>query len=127
MKRAIVVLLAVAATLPLGVVAKYALFDFGLKQKWSQCDGPGTYNLDVVWTPVPGAREFVVASGNQCRLYGRVCGTKGGCGTYTCPEKGVCEMHLTGCLQGRGGAFVRVADPAGRYQNVTTAAPRRCN
>jgi hypothetical protein len=119
--------LVASATIPLSAAAKYTLFDFGLKQKWSQCDGPGTYNLDLVWAPVAGALEFVVASGNQCRLNGRVCGTRAGCGTHVCPAKGVCEMHLTGCQQGRGGAFVRIADPAGRYQNLTTAAPRRCN
>lgn len=121
-----VAVLIIAGAFSIVAFAKYAKYDFGLNQKWSQCDGQATYNVILVWTPVAGAYDFAVASGNACKLRGQVCGTGAKCGTHTCPKTGVCEMGLSGCQQGRGAPWVRIADNAGRYQQVATEAPRAC-
>jgi len=125
-KWARIAVLVIAGAFSILAAAKYAKYNFGLNQKWSQCDGVATYKVILVWTPVAGATDFAVASGNQCMLRGKVCGTSAGCGTYTCPKTGVCEMELAGCKQGRGAPWVRIADTAGRYQQVATEGPRPC-
>ena len=125
-KWARIAVLVIAGAFSIVAVAKYAKHDFGLNQKLSQCDGLATYNVILTWTPVAGALDFVVASGNACQLRGKPCGTGGHCGTYTCPKTGICEMGLTACQQGRGAPWVRIADNAGRYQQVATEAPRPC-
>lgn len=125
-KWASIAVLVIAGAFSIVAVAKAVKYNFGLNQKWSQCDGVGTYNVILTWTPVAGAPDFVVASGNQCMLRGKVCGTGAGCGTHTCPKTGICEMELTACKQGRGAPWVRIADNAARYQQVATEGPRPC-
>lgn len=101
------------------------LYDFGLTQKWSECAGPGRYNVRMTFTPVAGVTTYGVNSGNKCQLRGAVCGiSSGGC-TTSCAGPGPCELVLAQCQQGRGGSWAGVSAP-GRYQRTATSAPRRC-
>ena len=100
-------------------------YNFGLTQQWSECAGPGRYNVRMTFMPVAGATTYGVNSGNKCQLRGAVCGiSSGGC-TTTCTGPGPCELVLAQCQQGRGGSWAGVAVP-GRYQRSPTSAPRRC-
>lgn len=100
-------------------------YDFGLTQKWSECAGPGRYNVRMTFRPVAGTGTYTVGSGNKCQLNHVVCGIGGGCGTVTCSGPGPCEVILGECQQGRGGSWVGIAG-AGLTQRAATAAPRRC-
>lgn len=100
-------------------------YDFGLTQHWSECSGPGRFNVRMRWTPVADAKNYAIASGNKCQLRNVVCGTAGGCGTAPCTGPGPCEVVLGQCQQGRGGSWVRVVAP-GRYQNKAISGPRLC-
>jgi hypothetical protein len=86
--------------------------------------GPGRYNVRMNFTSVADATSYSVASGNACQLRNTVCGINGGCGTVTCSGPGPCELVLSQCQQGRGGAWVGIAVP-GRSQRAVTSAPRR--
>jgi hypothetical protein len=102
------------------------IYNFGLKQVWSECaTGPGRFNVRLTFTPVAGTTTYNVASGNQCQLRNAVCGiSSGGC-TTTCTGPGPCELVLSQCQQGRGGSWAGIAVP-GRSQRVAISAPRRC-
>ena len=101
------------------------VYNFGLTQKWSECAGPGLYNVRVTFTPVADSTTYYVNSGNRCQLRNVVCGIGGGCGTVTCSGPGPCEVVLSQCQQGRGGRWMGVSAP-GRYQRMVTSAPRPC-
>jgi len=101
------------------------IYDFGLKQVWSECAAPGRFNVRLQFNPVPDATSYAVASGNHCQLRNVVCGINGGCGAVTCSGSKPCELVVGQCEQGRGGSWVRIVSP-GRYQNATILAPRRC-
>lgn len=117
--------LAVALFASPAALAANRLYDFGLTQVWSECAAPGRYNVRMNFRPVSDATTYAVASGNQCQLRNAVCGiSSGGC-TTTCTGPGPCELVLSQCLQGRGGAWVGIAVP-GRSQRMATSAPRRC-
>lgn len=79
------VALALASALVAGDAGAVARpYDFGLTQHWSECGGPGQFNVRLRWTPVPGVTSYPIASGNHCRLRNVVCGTHGGCGEAPC-------------------------------------------
>lgn len=122
-------LLGPALALVIGLLASDTsaarVYNFGLKQVWSECAGPGAYNVRMTFQPVAGTNTYVVASGNQCRLRGAVCGINGGCGAITCSGTGPCELVLGSCLQGRGGSWAGIGG-AGLTQRAGTVAPRRC-
>ena len=120
-----VLALTVALSASTEAAAANRLYDFGLTQVWSECAGPGRYNVRMTFRPVADATTYAVASGNACQLRNMVCGiSSGGC-TTTCTGPGPCELVLSQCQQGRGGAWVGIAVP-GRSQRATTGAPRRC-
>ena len=100
-------------------------YDFHLNQKWSECSGPGTFNVLATWTPVADSTAYAFASGNQCQLRNVVCGTHGGCGDVTCKGPGPCEAVFAQCQQGRGGSWLRITSP-GRIQNIPISGPRVC-
>jgi hypothetical protein len=112
-----------AAEMAMGRTTPY---DFHLTQKMSQCDGAGTYAIDVTWTPGPTPPAYYFASGNQCRINGAVCGTSGHCGSVSCAGPGPCQAHFVGCQQGRGAPWLRVVDAGGHIQQIATSGPRPC-
>jgi hypothetical protein len=120
-----VALLALAAAMGCRDALAARLYNFGLAQKWSQCAGPGRYNVRMTFQPIAGTSTYHVGSGNKCQLNHVVCGVGGGCGTVTCGGPGRCEMVLGQCQQGRGGSWIGITG-AGLAQRARTAAPRRC-
>ena len=100
-------------------------YNFGFTQQWSECSGPGTFNVRMTWTPVSDSTNYLFASGNQCQLRNVVCGTAGHCGGVTCTGPGPCEAVFGQCQQGRGGSWLRIVAP-GRLQNVAISGPRLC-
>jgi hypothetical protein len=118
------VALVLACALVAGVVAART-YNFGLAQVWSECAGPGRFNVRMRFQPVPNATSYGVGTGNQCQLRNVTCGINGGCGAVTCTGPGPCEFVLGQCLQGRGGSWAGIAG-AGLSQRATIVAPRRC-
>ena len=100
-------------------------YNFGFNQKWSECSGPGRFNVRMTWTPVADSTTYQFASGNKCQLRNVVCGTHGGCGEVACKGPGPCEAVFGQCQQGRGGSWLRITSP-GRYQNLHISGPRPC-
>ncbi len=122
-----VLLTAASAFLPEDAAAATRPYNFGLTQKWSQCSGPGRFNILMTWTPVSDSTTdaYAFASGNKCQLRNVTCGTHGGCGEVICKGRGPCEAEFGQCQQGRGGSWIRVTSP-GRLQNVAISGPRLC-
>lgn len=130
-KRTFAMVLAIAglfsAFAAMGAYQAYSAFN--LTQKWSECSGSGTFNIDVTWTPLPNSRTFRISSGNACQFNGSVCGIRGlgSCEKYTCPGTGPCSARLSGCQQGRGGSWMQVSDWNNPYyQRIAIAGPRPC-
>jgi hypothetical protein len=107
-------------------ISRTTPYNYNLTQKWSTCDGAGTYAIDVIWTPIANSPTYFFASGNQCRINGLVCGTAGHCASVSCNGPGPCQAHFVGCQQGHGKPWVRIVDGGGHLQQIATSGPRPC-